>query len=119
MGDGATCRGGEIGRPACAGRHAVLKMYKVYVLKSINRNWFYVGFTQNIIRRLEQHNSGRVKSTKHMSPYKLIYTREFTTRVEAKDFEKYLKIRSNKEKLLKKLDFYRIAEVVKLVDTQS
>ena len=39
-------------------------MYFVYVLKSEN-NWrFYVGMTENIERRLTEHNSGKTKSTK-------------------------------------------------------
>ncbi len=95
------------GRPACAGRHEGLTaiMYLVYVLKSLSQHWFYIGLTNNKQKRLSQHNDGQVKSTKHNRPYVVIYTKKFENRVLARDYEKYLKIRSNKEKLLKTLGF--------------
>lgn len=56
--------------------------------------------TSNIKRRLEQHNRGRNKSTKGYLPFELLYEKEFRNRDEARDFEKYLKVKSNKEKLI-------------------
>jgi putative endonuclease len=76
------------------------KKYIVYILKSISRNWYYVGMTEDLARRLKQHNSGFQRSTKAYMPFELFYSREFENRSEARDFEKYLKIRSNKEKII-------------------
>ena len=77
----------------------------VYILKSIKKNWFYVGMSGNVEKRFIQHNSGRVISTQYNKPYLMIYKKEFENRKNARDFEKYLKVRSNKERLLKDLGY--------------
>lgn len=79
-------------------------MYEVYVLKSIDINWYYVGMTKNKEKRITQHNNGYVQSTKPYKPFKLVFVKTFINRAEARNFEKYLKIRSNKEKLLRQLN---------------
>jgi putative endonuclease len=38
--------------------------YYIYVLQSKSGKMFYIGYTMNIKRRLEDHNAGKVKSTK-------------------------------------------------------
>lgn len=49
-------------------------MWYVYVLQSQkNKNWFYKGSTNNLKRRLCQHNSGEVASSKSYIPLNLIY----------------------------------------------
>ena len=75
-------------------------MCYVYVIKSLNGKWFYIGLTSDLKRRLEDHNGNRNKSTKGFSPFKLIFVQIFDDRAIARDFEKFLKIRSNKELLL-------------------
>lgn len=85
-------------------------MYTVYVLKSAKHNWFYVGMTNNLPNRIKQHNSGHTTSTKPYCPLKLVYHQQFADRITARDYEKFLKIRSNKEKLINSL---KLAEVVK------
>ena len=80
-------------------------MFFVYILKSINFNWFYVGMTKNINKRLSQHNNKYVHSTSKFSPFKLIYKKNFENRIDARDFEKFLKIHSNKEKILRELKY--------------
>ena len=92
--------------PAQAGNGII--MFFVYVLKSTKENWFYVGMTCKLEQRLKEHNKGSVKSTKFRKPYKLVYNKVFLTRIQARDFEKYLKISSNKEKLIK--SFAGVAE---------
>jgi putative endonuclease len=72
----------------------------VYIISSLIRNWNYVGITKNIDDREEQHNSGKVSSTKAYRPYKLIFVQEFNNYKESRIVEKYLKIRFNKESLL-------------------
>jgi putative endonuclease len=66
-------------------------MYYVYVLKSQKDGNLYIGQTSNLDRRLQYHNSGRVKSTKRRIPFKLIYVEEFANRKEAMKREKLLK----------------------------
>jgi len=66
-------------------------MFFVYVLFSENFNRYYVGMTINLEKRLKAHNSGNVKSTKAYLPWEIINKEQFTTRLEARQREKYLK----------------------------
>ena len=74
-------------------------MYYVYAISSLERNYIYVGLTNNIERRLSEHNSGKNKTTKPYSPFKIIYFEECKNRIEARSKEKYFKSGSGKEKL--------------------
>ena len=76
-------------------------MWKVYALKSKDRNYIYVGLTEDLDRRIAEHNSGKNKTTKPYKPFKLIYSEEFQTRMEARIKEKNLKSGSGKEFLKK------------------
>lgn len=67
------------------------KMYYLYILKSLSRNWHYIGSTSNVSERLAKHNFGGVKSTKPYRPLKLIYQETFTTNKEARKREIFLK----------------------------
>lgn len=48
--------------------------YIVYAIKSEVDNRVYVGFTDNLERRLSEHNEGKTKSTKGYLPWDLIYS---------------------------------------------
>jgi len=78
-------------------------MFVVYAIKSLEREYIYVGLTNNLDRRLAEHNGGGNKTTKPYSPFKLIYTEEFNLRSEARLREKYFKSGSGKE-LLKNIE---------------
>jgi putative endonuclease len=66
-------------------------MYFVYVLYSQNFKRFYKGYCRDLKQRLEEHNSGRVTSTKPFVPWKIIYF-EFIEKIEdAVKREKYFK----------------------------
>ena len=67
------------------------KMNFVYILYSIKFGRFYVGMSKNIERRLKEHNSGNVKSTKAFIPWELVFQEEHETRIKARKREKYLK----------------------------
>ncbi|WP_293893399.1 GIY-YIG nuclease family protein [Flavobacterium sp.] len=74
-------------------------MYYVYAISSLERNYIYVGLTDNLERRFSEHNNGKNKTTKPYLPFKIIYTQEFETRLEARQKEKYFKSGIGKEKL--------------------
>jgi len=65
-------------------------MYFVYVLQSQD-NKLYVGLTNDIHRRLREHNDGKTRSTRARRPLKLIHSEEFLTRSSARDRERFLK----------------------------
>lgn len=64
---------------------------KVYILKSLTDGSYYVGMSDNTERRLEEHNRGKVTSTKSKIPWEKIYEEEYGNRIEARQREKYLK----------------------------
>jgi len=66
-------------------------MFYVYVLESAKDNEFYIGFTNNLRKRLLKHNSGKIFSTKSRRPLKLIYTEVCLNEKDARQREKYLK----------------------------
>ncbi len=65
--------------------------FTVYAIKSNNRNYIYVGMTNNLERRLKEHNQHENKSTKAYAPFTLIYFEVFDSRSAARVKEKYLK----------------------------
>ncbi len=66
-------------------------MFYVYCLKSLKNGQHYTGLTNNLERRLKEHNNGKNRSTKAYRPYKILFYETFTNRKEARDREKYLK----------------------------
>ena len=72
-------------------------MFVVYAIKSTTRNYIYVGLTNNLDRRIEEHNSGSNKTTKPYSPFSLIHSEEFLDRKKARTREKQLKSGYGKE----------------------
>ncbi|MBI2416355.1 MAG: GIY-YIG nuclease family protein [Ignavibacteriales bacterium] len=71
-------------------------MFTVYALKSINHNFIYVGMTEDLEARIERHNKGYNKSTKHFAPFRLIYSELCQNGVAAREREKYRKSSSGK-----------------------
>ena len=71
-------------------------MYYVYAIKSLKKDWLYVGITDSLERRLNQHNKGQNRSTKPYAPFKLVYFEKATDRQSARVREKYLKTASGK-----------------------
>ncbi len=68
------------------------KGYVVYVLYSDRYNKIYVGQTEDLCRRIIEHNEGILsKYTKRYKPWRVIYTEEHESRSEALKREKQLK----------------------------
>ncbi|OGF99993.1 hypothetical protein A2Y99_01585 [Candidatus Gottesmanbacteria bacterium RBG_13_37_7] len=65
--------------------------YYVYILQSLKDKSLYIGYTSNLKKRLEEHNSGKNIATKPHIPYKLIFYEAFLNSIDAKNREKYLK----------------------------
>ena len=81
-------------------------MYYTYILHSLEKNDFYTGFTEDLKKRVEQHNSGKNKSTKYRRPLKLIYYEAYAQKEDAIAREKYLKTSDGKRDLKRQLKFY-------------
>lgn len=63
----------------------------VYVLESDADSEKYVGCTNNLKRRLDDHNEGKIFSTKLRKPFKLIYCEVMINQQDAYAHEKFLK----------------------------
>ena len=66
-------------------------MYYVYVIYSPSHNRYYKGLTQDIEKRLREHNQGHTRSTKAFKPWVLVYHETFADIGEARKREKYFK----------------------------
>ena len=73
--------------------------YTVYVLRSQKDGNLYTGHTQNLKKRLEEHNSGKVKSTALRRPFVILHSEECATRAEARWRERKHKTAWGKTKL--------------------
>ncbi len=73
----------------------------VYVLKSLRKDFLYVGFTSDLKKRLTQHNGKLVVSTKPYVPLELIYYEACRNLKDVARREKYLKT-SQGARLLKR-----------------
>lgn len=74
-------------------------MYKVYIIQSLKDKRTYVGYINDLNRRLVEHNSGQNKSTKNRIPFKLLFSEEFENIEEAKKRELWWKNSSGRKKL--------------------
>lgn len=74
--------------------------YFVYIIQSAVDKGYYVGLASNLDKRLSYHNAGKVRSTKRRVPFKLVYSEMFTTRLLAREREKFFKsYKGSREKL--------------------
>ncbi|QOR77173.1 MAG: GIY-YIG nuclease family protein [Thermoflavifilum sp.] len=65
--------------------------YYVYVLKSEDYPRFYIGITNDIHRRLSEHNQGHTRSTRMYRPWHVVWVEKHPDRKEARKRESYLK----------------------------
>jgi putative endonuclease len=79
-------------------------MYIVYILKSETfHSKHYVGITQNLEKRLKEHNNDRSIYTKKYTPWRIETFITFSNQERAIKFEKYLKEGSGHAFLKKRL----------------
>lgn len=74
-------------------------MYYVYILKSVRNNKLYKGFTNDLKRRIKEHNLGKSIFTRNNGPWKLIYYEAFISEKDAKIEEKFLKSGKGRERI--------------------
>lgn len=61
-----------------------LAKFYIYFLKSLKDDKLYFGSTSDLRRRLSDHNTGKVPSTKTRRPFELRYYEAFTKASDAK-----------------------------------
>ncbi len=85
------------------GWQARFTMWYVYILKSAIDNKLYVGSTNDIARRLTEHNSGKVDSTKNRTPLRLETYFAVKDKSRAIALEQYFKTGSGRAFLQKRI----------------
>jgi putative endonuclease len=81
----------------------VLMMHYVYILQSESDKEFYIGRTSDLKRRYAEHVAGRVESTKHRLPMKLLCYEAYNTKEEAARREEYLKTSDGRKDIRKRI----------------
>ena len=83
-----------------------MKTYYVYILRSKFDSKFYTGFNCYLEKRLAEHNSGKVASTRRRIPFEIVYY-EFCLNIDdAIHREKYLKTTYGKRYIKNRLKNY-------------
>ena len=79
--------------------------YFVYILKNNTKSKFitYVGYTNNIKKRLNLHNKGKGAKFTRGRYWKVIYSEKFLTKREAMSREYYIKKNRKIRNLIKEL----------------
>ena len=81
------------------GKQKQLQRNYTYIVKCSDET-LYTGWTNNLEKRLEAHNSGKgAKYTKTRRPVKLVYFEEYDTKQEAMKREYAIKQLSRQKKL--------------------
>lgn len=78
--------------------------YYTYVLKSKKDNRLYIGWTNNLIKRVEEHNKGKVFATKSRRPFVLVYYEACLSKEKAVSREKYFKTGFGRRFLKSRID---------------
>jgi putative endonuclease len=77
-------------------------MHYVYALQSlVNKNWLYVGVTDDLRQRLDEHSRGKVYSTSRYLPLRLVYYEAYLSKGDAVKRECQLKHNSQQKEQLK------------------
>ena len=81
-------------------------MYYTYVLLSSKDKRWYTGYSNDLKKRIFEHNKGLVYATTKRRPFKLIYYEACLNEHDAKAREIYLKSGMGKRYLKNRLKFY-------------
>ena len=81
-------------------------MFYIYILQSGKDEHFYTGYTDDLQKRVKEHNDGKVISTKNRLPLKLVYYEACPNQQDATHREKYLKTAWGKRYIKSRLKNY-------------
>ena len=67
-------------------------MFYTYLLRSKKDKKLYIGFTKDLRRRVQEHNSGLSESTQFRRPFELVYYEAYKSEKDARKREENLKL---------------------------
>lgn len=75
-------------------------MWYLYILESLPRkDKIYIGSTDNLERRLREHNRGHTASTRRFMPWRILYSEEYAAKDAARARERQLKSWKNRDRI--------------------
>jgi len=66
-------------------------MFYTYVLRSLKDGKMYIGFTQDLRKRIKEHQNGKAAATECRRPLEMIFYEAYQNKYDALRREKYLK----------------------------
>ena len=72
-------------------------MYAMYIIRSKKTDRYYTGHTDEVKRRMVEHNAGMSKYTMRDRPWELMYTEYYETRSAAMKREKEIKSKKSRK----------------------
>lgn len=76
-----------------------MSFHYLYVLLSLKDNKFYIGSTNDLKRRFQEHKQGKNISTAKRLPLELIFYEAYPTKSDAERRERYFKTNKGKTTL--------------------
>ncbi|MEI7481632.1 MAG: GIY-YIG nuclease family protein [Elusimicrobiota bacterium] len=80
-------------------------MFFTYILYSRSTERYYIGSTDNLIRRFHEHSGDQEKATKGRGPWIMVYWASFSSHKEALAKERYLKSGAGYRWRIKHIEF--------------
>ncbi len=82
-------------------------MYQIYVLENQNDKSWYIGYTADLNKRVNEHQSGYgSQTTRVKGNWEIMYCEGYKNRADAKGRERFLKSGSGRKFLKKQLTNY-------------
>jgi len=85
--------------------------YYTYVLTSLKDEKYYIGWSNNLKKRFEEHKQGKVSATKNRRPLKLIYYEACLNKNKATEREKYFKTGFGRRYLKQRLKMKKLPQL--------
>jgi putative endonuclease len=73
-----------------------MPIFYTYILFSSKLNKYYIGSTNNLLRRIEDHNRGKSGFTRVGVPWELKYVEEYKTKSQA--YQREMEIKKRKDR---------------------
>ncbi|MBT3835161.1 GIY-YIG nuclease family protein [Candidatus Peribacteria bacterium] len=92
-------------------------MFHVYLIESESSGKWYIGYTNDLKRRLREHNNHKNISTANESKWKLIYCETYVDKMDAIGREKFLKSGSGRKFLKNQIRNFLAKKLIKQKST--
>lgn len=76
-------------------------MFYVYLIQSLKDDSTYIGYTDNLKKRLDKHNAGQVTYTNKHKPFRMVYYEAYLSEKDARLREHNLKTNGGQRDFLK------------------